>query len=546
MTSVASPPTSKFCFWRGGEPLGLPQEWQDGVLEVPCPEELWQDVRLTINGHRLELFVQRLGGKPRVLAPWERANAGHYHIKAVWHDHEVEDRLTIQPGKLSPQAFATLLEDLETQLPAEIALALQQGGGLTGLEVTPAKEMTAAAELARLRRAVSGAEGSVGLAVILQTLARQPHAVLHRTDRLMRYEEVRRHQPSRLVASLHAHHRYQQGQSSKLHDERVVSSVDVLENRLVKVFHHQVNLRLKRLRDYLGVARYPDLRREVEQLHADLDRSRRQAAFLDDVSLPGFLPHQVTMVFLNVLMYRAALGEFLRFNRSLTAHFERPELEAPLENLPYLYEAWGTLFVIKALLDAANSLGYRVTTERLFKRESGGAFVDLLPGGNALLVLMHPDTKTVVKLYSQRSYGKHSPLHSVSYTQVPDIAVEVTPREGETAIALFDPEYKLNADAESGDEVQGTPKKADIDKMHAYRDAIRDSYGRRVVAYAGILYPGPYVRYSPGLEAIGADPEKREVLDSRLGATLKTFLSSVDRDPYGHDRDGRVGTSMGF
>lgn len=88
--------------------------------------------------------------------------------------------------------------------------------------------------------------------------------------------------------------------------------------------------------------------------------------------------------------------------------------------------------------------------------------------------------------------------------------------------------------------------KADIDKMHAYRDAIRDPYGRRVVAYAGVLYPGPYVRYSPGLEAIGADPEKREALDSRLGATLETFLSSVDRDPYGPDRDGRVGTSMGL
>jgi hypothetical protein len=532
MTSMVSPPTSRFCFWRDGQPLGYPEEWQDGVLEVPCPQEVWQDAQMTVNGRRLELFVQRLAGRTRVLATWERANAGHYHVKAMWPGHKVEETFTVRPSKLSDQAFSALLEDLETRLPAEIAVALKQGGGLVGIKVTPAKEMTAAAELARLRRAVSGANGAVGLTTILKALSRQPYAVLRHTDQLMRYEAVRRHRPSRLVEALMAYHRHEHGQPSKMHDERVTSSVDVLENRLVKLFHHQVSLRLKRLSNHLAHTQNTEGYGEVEKLRATLELSRRQAAFLNDVSLPGYLPQQVTMVFLNVPMYRAALGEFLDFNRSFTARFEGPELEAPLENLPYLYEAWGVLCVIKVLLETACSIGYRVKTERLFRRQAGSAFVDLLPGGRSLLVLVHPVTKTVLKLYGQRSYGKSSPLRSVSYTQVPDIAVEIV-AEGKTAVALFDPKYKLNVATGSGgpevgpdghSESPGTPKKVDIDKMHAYRDAIRDQKDRRVVAYAGILYPGTYVRYGPGLEAIGADPAKRGVLEESLRQAIAPLL----------------------
>ena len=48
----------------------------------------------------------------------------------------------------------------------------------------------------------------------------------------------------------------------------------------------------------------------------------------------------------------------------------------------------------------------------------------------------------------------------------------------------------------------GRQKKADIDTMHAYRDAIRDEQGRRVVEYAAILYPGDEVRFDVGLEAL--------------------------------------------
>jgi predicted component of viral defense system (DUF524 family) len=71
----------------------------------------------------------------------------------------------------------------------------------------------------------------------------------------------------------------------------------------------------------------------------------------------------------------------------------------------------------------------------------------------------------------------------------------------------------------------GKPKKMDIDKMHAYQDAIRDEKGRRVVEHAAILYPGPEVRFDVGLEALQAVPGMKQGLETRLSEVLITALA---------------------
>ena len=64
------------------------------------------------------------------------------------------------------------------------------------------------------------------------------------------------------------------------------------------------------------------------------------------------------MVLLRRPDYRAALEGFLEFRRTVSIHLDEPALDAPLENLPSLYETWGTLQIIKALADVAVELGY--------------------------------------------------------------------------------------------------------------------------------------------------------------------------------------------
>ena len=73
------------------------------------------------------------------------------------------------------------------------------------------------------------------------------------------------------------------------------------------------------------------------------------------------------------------------------------------------------------------------------------------------------------------------------------------------------------ADGLPGD---GRPKKVDIDKMHAYRDAIRGTDGERVVKFAGILYPGRDIEYGGRVKALRDYPGE---------ATLRASLEAVLR-----------------
>jgi predicted component of viral defense system (DUF524 family) len=223
-----------------------------------------------------------------------------------------------------------------------------------------------------------------------------------------------------------------------------------------------------------------------------LQQAQRQANFLQEVSLPAHLPMHLSMVLLKHPPYRAALEGYLELHRSAAVQLEEPALEAPLENLPYLYQLWGTLEVICVLLEVAQEFGYCARQYRLIRRDGSGVYVRILPDGQPAFILVHPVRNTVIRLIPQRTYGKRSDmLHSISYEQRPDVAVEVCEPNQPVRIYLFDPKYKLDSETPEESFISSKPLKVDIDKMHAYRDAIRDEEDRRVVQYAAILYPGP-------------------------------------------------------
>src|SRR5262249_21413105 len=138
--------------------------------------------------------------------------------------------------------------------------------------------------------------------------------------------------------------------------------------------------------------------------------------------------------------------------------------------------------------------------------------------------LEHRSTKTVVRLTPQLGYSRNSsPVQSISFGQTPDITVEVVRHGGQPVLYLFDPKYKLDSETD-GQPGDGKPKKVDIDKMHAYRDALRDSEQRRVVRYAAILYPGPEKHYGDRIDALPARPLQAGVLDDRIKTVLRSAL----------------------
>jgi predicted component of viral defense system (DUF524 family) len=257
---------------------------------------------------------------------------------------------------------------------------------------------------------------------------------------------------------------------------------------------------------------------EVKNLLNELKRARQIAIFLDDVAIPPHLPTQITMVLLKHPLYRAILEGYLEFKQSPTVRLEEAMLEAPLKNLPYLYQVWGTLNVFTSLLNAAVDLGYQVTREQLTKRDAQGVYIQLLPNGDPILELSHPVRNTVVKLIPERVYGKDGTLQSSTHRQRPDIALEILTSTQHSHVYIFDPKYKLTIDKADKEIITTDPVIDDINKMHVYRDAIRDKEGKSVVDYAAILYPGTPKSYSLGIDAIQAYPgkESAKILEKQL------------------------------
>ena len=56
-------------------------------------------------------------------------------------------------------------------------------------------------------------------------------------------------------------------------------------------------------------------------------------------------------------------------------------VEAPLENLPALYQTWNTFVVIDALLEIAREREFDVLSHRLTQRRAGELFIRVLPDG---------------------------------------------------------------------------------------------------------------------------------------------------------------------
>jgi predicted component of viral defense system (DUF524 family) len=118
----------------------------------------------------------------------------------------------------------------------------------------------------------------------------------------------------------------------------------------------------------------------------------------------------------------------------------------------------------------------------------------------------------------------------MSFPQIPDVTVEVRAAGSTPRLYLFDPKYKLDSQTDDP-QAEAAPKKEDIDKMHAYRDAIRGPDGEQIVRFAAILYPGPSQFFAPGgsprpyVAALRADPERPELLVDALAAELAPALA---------------------
>ena len=511
-----------------GAPLDGPREWEPSVIDLEVGPGDWESVQFSINDVSVPIHVAHRFGESRTLADWPRSGPGAYHLLVNSPTQSQSRIVTVGSAKLGDDGLAALINDLEQRLPTSITLGVQQAGGLVGLHIRPPSENTIEQELLRVRRAVDGPLGEPGLLWLLPQIAADPHHMLFREDLWVRREFAGRVPVAGLVQTLTRPGNVDgNGRPERVLDSRVRRTVDVYENRLLKGFVMEALGRLRRLERIAGVAD-SELGTEVHEKHQALQEAERRATFLLDVTDSPHTHDRLTMVLLREPRYRALLDRFREFHHSLWVELADERLDAPLQNLPSLYQSWGSLHVIDALLDVGAELGFRVVEQRIVHRRPGTLFVQVMRHGVAALRLEDPTRGVTVTLTPERSYGRSGDPRSVSFLQRPDVAVEIGMPDGDLDMLLFDPKYKLDAD----DQGSGLPVKSDVDKMHSYRDAIRDGAGRHVVSFAATLYPGTTQHYGSDIAAIGAVPGRENELGETLRETLWRHIGEA-RDRQG-------------
>lgn len=549
---MVSSPSSRLRFLSlKGDELAGPPEWRDAYVEiVDAPEDL-ESIGLTRNGEPLAVTRRKLGDSLRTVAEWPVADTGGYSLELREGGAQIEAAsFSVTSEKLSPGSFEQLIDDLQWRLPVDIALSAQRAGAFAGLNIIPPQKVTLASEMDRLRRACKGTAKREGLTAVLGSLALRPHSILGSNEHWTPRERARRVNPSSLRKAYYASNNLDENRVPlKVPELRVEHSVDVYENRLLNAFHKQVDARLRSVVNSSS-SENQALRDEATALLWALSAARSKAAFLDEVSELTEPPSRLTMVLLKRSEYRSALEGFIEFRRSAVVRLDEPLLQSPLKSLPVLYELWGTLQVISALQRVAESRGYRLVSEELFRRGAGQLWLRVLSAGRPALTMECPLTGRILKLIPQRNYSAGSSTsveHSVSFAKRPDVVVELTEPSGDKEIWIFDPKYKLRGSGTGeggGSEDQpelhdlgqsAKPKQVDIDAMHAYRDAIRGADGERLVRYAAILYPGPTQTYGAGLGALHADPadaldlrdELEKVLARCVDVPVAAFVAAV-------------------
>lgn len=543
-----SPSSSPFSFLDlADQPIETPEEWMPALLVVPLDSTRLAAGRVLLQGSMLQLSIRLIAGELMVVGQWPRCGTGNYRLVLELDDDDeapsaaAEQLVSIRPRKITEAAYVALVNDLQGDaLPTSIALGLERTGGLAGIDLRSREATTLEQELLRLRRAVVGPDSRLGLASALSEISRDPYRVLRKTEEWVRSERARRLEPVGLVRALRRAENAdpETRRPRQVPDVRVEHTHDVYENRLLRLFLDQVERRLRRLAAAFAQGNQLAGLAEVEKLQRRIAVAARQAQFLEEVSLPRYFPTQATMVLLRRPLYRAVFERFLEFHREAFVQLDDDRLDAPLDNLPHLYETWGTLELITAVLDVGHELGFVTQEQRIARHINNSVFIKVLPDGEPALVMVHADDRREIRVIPQKSFGRTAlPHRSISFAQRPDLTVQLSMPEGNAKLLVFDPKYKLRSEsmagsiAEDDDSLEGEPgqpKKVDIDKMHAYRDAIRDERLRPVVSHAAILYPGATVQYEGGVAALSARPDDPRPLVDAVKEILRTALQLED------------------
>lgn len=347
-------------------------------------------------------------------------------------------------------------------------------------------------------------------------------------------------------------------------------SVDTQENRFVKhalrVFQltiEDINSKLKSLKKKNNSLRYPGLSEEIEEVLNYFEETLNESIF-SEVEQAQVLALS-SPVLQNKEGYRQILRAWLQFDLAAKLSWQGGDdiYEGGKRDVATLYEYWG-FFKLLDLVCQMFELN-KPTVESLIQESSNGLTL-ILKQGKSLHIdgeYSKSGRKLKVKFSFNRTFSraKEYPLGgSWTKNMRPDYTLSLWPAEFSADEAEvqelishihFDAKYKVDflkevftqeeseedLDVEKFEQRKGTYKRADLLKMHAYRDAIRRTAG------AYILYPGTdeekslkgYHEILPGLGAFPLRPQTDDG-SSKIKEFLKEIVAHVSNRASQYDR----------
>ena len=330
-------------------------------------------------------------------------------------------------------------------------------------------------------------------------------------------------------------------------------SIDNQENQFIKFALMSFSMFCTALRDKKNASERlkKEIERTLNQLSCYLD-----SLFFREVSMPTHL-NMNSPVLQRKEGYREVLQVWLMFDFAARLNWTGGNLvyEAGEKNVAVLYEYW-LFFKLQELISQFFKLD-SADKQRLVKIDEDGIDLNIIQGRTTILrgVSQSDIRQLNVAFYYNRTFGQprnsEDPIHqagSWTMSMRPDYTLSIWPgkiSEGEAekqeliTHIHFDAKYRLNRvlleDKQGGDitddlneekkqQELGIYKRADLLKMHAYKDAIRRTSG------AYVLYPGTESReikgfheIIPGLGAFSIRPGHWNV-DALY---LKQFLTEV-------------------
>jgi len=323
-------------------------------------------------------------------------------------------------------------------------------------------------------------------------------------------------------------------------------TVDTPENRFIKYVLNSFLALCSSIRIKLS----DDSREKTEAINTEevLEQYLSHSIF-KEISTPDTLPLN-SPVLQRKEGYREILKIWLMFNLAAKLIWNGGEnvYEAGKRDVAVLYEYW-LFFKLLDLIKKVFEID-PVTTEELIVKTEDGLGLKLKQGQHiAVKGIFNGKTRklNVEFSYNRTFSGEMNYPNGGSWTKNmrPDYTLTMWPydikcqKEAEEAELIvhihFDAKYKIenfnsifqndiNLDEEKTDQSKGTYKRADLLKMHSYRDAIRRTGG------AYILYPGDqtlnkfgFHEIIPGLGAFPMRPSKTDTGE----VELERFINDV-------------------